>query len=249
MDNDDRTIGRILSRREALRQLGALTLVPLVLPGAGAGAAAAPSVAPDLALQGMSCVVRPTQTVGPYFVDTLLDRSDVRTDPVTRETRPGAPLDLTFNVTRIVNGTCTPFDGAVVDIWQCDVEGVYSDVRDPSFDTRGQRWLRGFQRTDAAGRARFTTVYPGWYRGRTVHIHFKIRTGLDANAGEFVSQLYFDDGYTDAVFGEAPYAGRPARTTRNTSDGIFRRGGSQLLLDVTRTASGHAASFNIGVMI
>ena len=75
------------------------------------------------------------------------------------------------------------FPGAVIDVWHCDAAGVYSDVTDPGFDTTGSDFLRGYQVTDESGRAAFTTVYPGWYQGRTVHIHFKIRTDPDQDAG------------------------------------------------------------------
>jgi protocatechuate 3,4-dioxygenase beta subunit len=245
MDNDDVTIGRLLSRRRALGLLGSLGLLPLT--GAMRGGRAPGSREAGLP-QGV-CVVRPAQTVGPYFVDERLDRSDVRADPVSGAARDGEALDLTMTVTRLVNGTCTPFAGAVVDIWQCDAAGRYSDVRDRSFDTSGQKWLRGYQVADRDGRVRFTTIYPGWYEGRTVHIHFKVRTSMAANAGEFVSQLYFDDRYTDDVFTRAPYAGRPARRTRNANDGIFRRGGSQLTLDVRRVGASHEAPFALAVQL
>ena len=87
--------------------------------------------------------------------------------------------------------------GAMVDICQCDAIGVYSDVRATNgfFNTGGQRFLRGYQVTDASGVAKFTTVYPGWYQGRSVHIHFKIRTNAGGRNAEFVSQLYFDDAF------------------------------------------------------
>jgi protocatechuate 3,4-dioxygenase beta subunit len=254
MDNDDATIGRLLSRRRALGLLGSLGLLPLAGSSRGPGAldtatAGLPRGAAAPGLPQGVCVVRPAQTVGPYFVDERLDRSDVRTDPGTSEARVGEPLDLSMTITRIVNGACTPFAGAVVDIWQCDAAGTYSDVRDRSFDTSGQKWLRGYQVADREGRVRFTTIYPGWYDGRTVHIHFKVRTSVSANAGEFVSQLYFEDAYTDAVFTRAPYVGRPARRTRNSNDGIFRRGGSQLTLDVKRVGTSHEASFALAVQV
>jgi protocatechuate 3,4-dioxygenase beta subunit len=96
------------------------------------------------------------------------------------------------------------------------------DIND-RFDTTGQRFLRGHQVTDRDGIARFTTIFPGWYRGRTVHIHFMIRTSPGDDIGEeFASQLYFDDG-------------------------IFRSGGSQLLLDVTEDEGMYRAIFDIGL--
>jgi protocatechuate 3,4-dioxygenase beta subunit len=162
--------------------------------------------------------------------------------------RPGLPLALTVVVSRLANNTCAPLAGAQVDVWHCDHLGVYSDVRDPQFDTTGRKFLRGYQRTDAAGQARFSTVYPGWYEGRTVHIHFKVRSPADQRPGyEFTSQLYFDDAVSDRVFAEAPYAGRSGRRTRNGGDGIYRRGGSQLLAPVEQAVDGLAAVFHVAL--
>ncbi len=135
-----------------------------------------------------------------------------------------------------------------MDVWQCDEQGIYSDVKDPSFDTTGKKFLRGYQTTDAGGKARFTTVYPGWYRGRTVHIHFKLRTAPAAGAGkEFTSQVYFDDAFTDQVFARAPYAARGPRSTRNRQDGIYRRDGAQLMLSVGPDGAGYTTTFNVAM--
>jgi len=151
-------------------------------------------------------------------------------------------------VSRVDGAACAPLPGAMVDVWQCDADGIYSGVRDPGFDTLDNKFLRGHQRTDAGGEARFVTLYPGWYPGRTVHIHFKIRTEPRAPRGlEFTSQLYFDDAVTDRVHAAAPYGARGRRTTRNREDGIFRRGGDQLMLAPVATADGYAASFAIGL--
>ena len=187
---------------------------------------------------------------GPYFVDERLNRSDIRSDPTDRRVRPGTPLALTLRVSRLGAGDCQPLPGAQVDIWHCDALGVYSDVRDPGFNTIGQKFLRGYQVTDARGEARFVTVYPGWYAGRTVHIHFKIRTAPVAQRSfEFTSQLYFDDMLTDRVHADPPYAATGPRTARNQHDWIFRRGGDQLMLAPTTVADGYAAAFAIGLQI
>ncbi|MGH7751934.1 MAG: twin-arginine translocation pathway signal protein, partial [Gemmatimonadales bacterium] len=125
-----------------------------------------------------------------------------------------------------------------------------SDVRDPGFNTVGQKFLRGYQITGGNGETRFTTVYPGWYAGRTVHLHFKIRTDPSAQRGfDFTSQLYFDDGLTDRIHAAAPYAAKGQRTTRNRDDRIFRGGGDQLILAPAETAGGYAASFAIGLQL
>ena len=109
-------------------------------------------------------MVQPEQTEGPYFVDKMLNRQDVRLDPVTKATQAGLPLRLTFNVSQVTGeGKCAPLPGAQVDLWQCDASGVYSGVKDPLFNTVGQHFLRGYQVTDARGTANFVTIYPGWY--------------------------------------------------------------------------------------
>jgi len=248
MDHDDVQVGRILSRREAIALLGAGGVggaAALGAPGAASAATRAPFRLP-------ACIVRPSQTAGPYFVDTDLDRSDLRSDPTDGSVCEGARLALEFRVSRLDAQRCAPLAGALVDVWQCDAKGVYSGVKDINdrFDTTGKRFLRGHQRTDRDGIARFTTIYPGWYRGRTVHIHFMIRTNPGEDAGEeFASQLYFDDALTDRVFESAPYAAQAGRRTRNPEDAIYRSGGSQLLLDVTEDGDGYRATFDIGLQI
>jgi protocatechuate 3,4-dioxygenase beta subunit len=197
-----------------------------------------------------ACVVRPQQIEGPYFVDERLQRSDIRSDPARGAFQPGVPLQLGFMVTRISGNTCTPLAGAQVDVWQCNALGVYSDVTDPGFRTVGQKFLRGYQVTDPTGAAQFVTIYPGWYPGRTVHIHFKIRTTPTASRGRaFTSQLYFDDAFTDRVHTQAPYASKEPRTVRNANDGIFRDGGEHLVLSPTEHGEGFAATFAIGLQL
>jgi protocatechuate 3,4-dioxygenase beta subunit len=95
--------------------------------------------------------------------------------------------------------------------------------------------------TDASGRATFTSIYPGWYRGRAVHIHFKVHP--DATA-VFTSQLFFNDALSDRVFAQAPYAGRGPRDTPNNRDSIYK---DQLLLTVTGSGQGYTATFDIGI--
>ena len=195
------------------------------------------------------CVVRPELTEGPYFVDEKLDRSDIRPDPSDGSISEGIPLTLAFNVSQVSN-SCTPLANAQVDVWHCDAEGVYSDATDRSFSTVGKKFLRGFQLTDANGRAQFTTIYPGWYPGRAVHIHFKIRTDAGASSGyEFTSQLFFDETITDEAHSLAPYAAKGKRTLLNEGDGIYRGGGSQLLLKPAKSGDSYTATFDIGLQI
>jgi protocatechuate 3,4-dioxygenase beta subunit len=243
MLNDDRPVGRVLSRRQLM-----------ALMGSTAGAAAAHRIASaQTAAPGTTspnCIAIPQQTEGPYFVDERLVRSDIRQDPSTGKTVAGVALDLQLVVTSLAAGnSCTPLAGALVDIWQCDAMGIYSDVRDRSFDTTGQRFLRGQQLSGPDGVVRFRTIYPGWYPGRAVHVHFKIRTQPDGTtpAGEFISQFYFDEALTDRVHAREPYAAHKGQRLRNERDMIYREGGAQLLLPVTEAAQGMTATFNIAI--
>lgn len=243
MTPEDASVGRLLSRREVVTLLGVTGTLWLM------GGSLFPRRA-VAAIHGPSCVVRPQQTEGPYFVDERLNRSDIRSDPSDGHITPGTMLTLTVLVSHLGAGDCRPLEGAQVDIWHCDALGIYSDVKDPSFKTLGLKFLRGYQITDAKGEARFVTIYPGWYEGRTVHIHVKIRTEPQAKRGyEFTSQMYFDDGLTDRVHADQPYAAKGRRNARNQDDRIFRRGGDQLMLAPTATADGYAATFAIGLQL
>ncbi len=249
--DDDKQIGRVLTRREAVAILGAAG-ASLLTGCSTSESSAASSSTPQFAVGKPAppslpgCVVRPAQTEGPYFVDEKLNRSDIRSDPSDGTIKPGTPLELTFAISQLGAGSCTPISGAVVDVWHCDADGIYSDVQDPSFNTRGKKYLRGYQVTDASGRATFKTIYPGWYQGRAVHIHFTVRTNPSAaSAHEFTSQIYFDDAMNDKVFAQAPYKGKGQ--IRNSQDGIFRDGGSQLILAVKPATPGYAGTFDIAL--
>jgi protocatechuate 3,4-dioxygenase beta subunit len=267
-DDDDRPIGRILRRREVLALLGASGLVaacaPTVLSGASPNSQTATSTAAvnsalptattgAIATTGgavatPSCIVRPALTEGPYFVDEKLNRADVRSDPSNGAVKPGLALALTFNVSRVSSAGCAALQNAQVDIWHCDALGVYSDASDPSFNTKGQKFLRGYQVTDGAGKAAFTTIYPGWYQGRAVHIHFKIRTTAAGGAvSDFTSQLFFDDALNMQVFTQSPYSQKGTGWMKNAQDGIYTGGGDKLLLKPAQSGSGYAATFEIGL--
>ena len=117
----------------------------------------------------------------------------------------------------------------------------------PSTPRTARVFLRGYQVTDAEGRVRFTTIYPGAYPGRAVHIHFKVRPQASGRNQDFTSQLYFDDAFTDRVHAAAAYGGAASRRTRNARDGLYLRGGRDLTLDVAENGNGYAATCEIGV--
>jgi protocatechuate 3,4-dioxygenase beta subunit len=156
------------------------------------------------------------------------------------------PLALTLRVSAVGSTGCAPLAGATVDVWHCDAAGVYSDS---GGNTAGKKFLRGHQMTDANGAARFTTIYPGWYPGRAVHIHFKVRILAGPALGnEITSQLYFDEAVTDRVLARAPYSVRGQRT-RNSDDGLYRRGGSRLMLALAEAGTSYAGEFHIGMKL
>ena len=181
----------------------------------------------------VTCVLTPEMTEGPYYIDGEKLRRDIT------EGRPGQPLALRLAVVNA--STCKPIKGAVVDIWHADSSGIYSGF---GAGSANRTFMRGLQRTDASGVATFQTVYPGWYPGRTVHIHVKVHV-----AGNVVhtGQLFFNDAVTDAVYKRTPYSKRPSRTTRNADDSIFVNGGSKSLAKIARQGAGYVGTATMGV--
>lgn len=232
MENDDKPVGRILPRREVITLLGLTGLALL----SGQGRAAT-----DTAL---TCIASPEMTEGPYYVDEDLNRSDIRSDTRTGVVSEGTPLELLLSVSTVGAG-CTPLAGVVVEVWHCDALGVYSGVQDFNFgDSSGTNNLRGNQVTDEGGSVRFTTVYPGFYPGRAVHIHFKV---LTPDGLEFTSQLFFEDALSDEVFAAEPYASQGQRDMQNSDDGIFSGGGEQMIMTARQTPTGYVATCDIGL--
>lgn len=248
MDNDDLPVGRLLTRRDAVRVLAGTTLF------AAAGnrylrAQTLASLRTFSVPSAPSCVAKPELTEGPYFVDEKLNRSDIRSEPGSNVLKAGVPFTLAFAVSKLSANSCTPISDAMVDVWHCDAQGVYSDSHDPGFDTTGKKFLRGYQRTDESGLAKFTTIFPGWYHGRTVHIHFKIRTLSSTNAPyEFTSQLFFDDAFSNTLFAsDSAYKKSDRRDTMNADDGIFRESRGQLTIPVAKNGSALSSSFGIAL--
>jgi protocatechuate 3,4-dioxygenase beta subunit len=182
----------------------------------------------------VSCILTPEQTEGPYYIAGEKLRRNIT------DGRPGAPMLLrTFVVDAT---TCRPIKNAAVDIWHADAGGVYSGF---GAGASSRTFMRGIQRTNAHGLAQFRTVYPGWYQGRTVHIHVKVHVGGNV---VHTGQLFFQDSLTDVVYRRTPYSSRPNRTTRNADDMIYRDGGSRSLLKVKRNSTGvYVATITMGV--
>ena len=239
MSNDtDRHEETTLTRRGSLLGLGGIAAAAL---GAGGALAAldddaeAAAGGPAAVASGLvTCVLTPEMTQGPYYLDGDKVRRDIR------EGRPGTRLDLAASVVDV--STCKPIKSAAVDIWHCDAGGTYSGFAQEG--TAGRTFMRGIQRTNAKGLATFTTVYPGWYSGRTVHIHVEVSLGGNV---VHTGQLFFPETLTDAVYRRAPYSTRPGRDTRNAIDSIFRNGGAKSMLKLAKSGSGYVARITMGV--
>lgn len=158
-----------------------------------------------------TCVLLPEKTAGPFPLDEQFDRRDI-TEGLT-----GHPLRLGL---RVVDDGCAPVPGATVEIWHCDATGDYSAFTDGGGgkdDGAGTTFLRGTQTANDEGIVEFATIYPGWYRGRAVHIHLRVHRDEEI---VLTSQLFFDAGYTEGVYAADPYAENGLPDTSNESDSI-----------------------------
>jgi len=249
-----------LTRRTALGAFGAVSLGALlaacggsddpvtstdVTTSDGATATVAPQSGSAPALDDLfdnaaSCTLTPEETEGPYYFDVDAIRSDIRED------RAGTDLRVAVRVQDAV--ACAPIANAVVDIWHCDAGGIYSGFESASTGGAGgsgptddDTFLRGVQVTDTRGIVEFLTIYPGWYRGRTVHIHAKVHVD---SATALTTQMYFDEAVTDAVYANDPYAEHTGRDTFNDSDGIFDAG---LVMTLAEDRGGYLGVMTFGV--
>ena len=200
----------------------------------------------------------PGVTEGPYWVDEMLNRSDVRSDPSTGVVQQGLPLALAVNVSELnADGTITPLAGAFVDIWHCNAMGIYSDIA--AENSTGQQYLRGYQVSNAHGNVKFMSIYPGWYSGRTPHIHARVRVydaTTDTVTYNLATQFFFDDATTIDVYQNvAPYNTRTTQDTLNGVDQVWTGGsndgspatdaGQYLMLRLAENRTKATASFNI----
>jgi protocatechuate 3,4-dioxygenase beta subunit len=229
---------RQLNRRQAIAGLGTVGLTGLLAAcseeeapsrstTATAEARTTDESLSDLFGDSSACTLTPEQTEGPYYFDVDSVRGDVRED------REGVPLRLALRIRDAER--CEPIPNAVVEIWHCDAAGSYS-----GFEEDGT-FLRGAQVTGAEGIVEFTTVYPGWYRGRTVHIHAKVH--LDRQT-VLTTQLYFDEQTTTAVYRRPPYASDTGRDAFNETDSIFDE---RLVLDLSEAGDGYLGVISFDV--
>lgn len=218
-------MGTLLRRREALVTIGAglgsFYGLRNLLPADDAAAA--------------GCVLQREVTEGPYYLDLGLVRRNIKGG------RKGTPLTLRFTVIDVA--TCKPIENASVEIWHADASGTYSGVQGNTGN-----FLRGIQKTDANGRVRFETIFPGWYRGRTPHIHVKVFAGgNEVHTG----QVFFREAVKRKIYALGAYAGRGQEDTSNARDNIFRDAGSRALVALKRkgehVSSGYTGRLTVGV--
>jgi protocatechuate 3,4-dioxygenase beta subunit len=219
-----------MSRRRALAGLGGVSLSALIAACSGDDDAAPESASRDRTTtsgfdDAAHCTRTAEETEGPFYFEVDKVRSDIRED------REGAPLTLGIRVRAAPK--CEPIKDAVVDIWHCDATGSYSE--------RGETYLRGLQITDSDGVAEFTTIYPGWYPGRAVHVHAKVH--LDKRT-VLTTQFYFDDDVSSRVYLDDPYPGESNRDGFNSSDPFYRQ---ELELTLSREGGGYRGLMTVDV--
>jgi protocatechuate 3,4-dioxygenase beta subunit len=189
-----------------------------------------------------SCTLYPEQQEGPYY-----DNRPVMTRQDISEGLEGIPLSVEMRIVR-ADG-CTPIVGANIDIWHADVRGVYSEYPNMlgGVDASNDTFLRGRQATDKNGWVRFRSIFPGWYPGRTTHIHFKVWL---SGSMEITSQMYFPEDKTAEIYKTAPYDDHGPKDTSNASDGVIQQDSGGVvppLVELTKSRSGYVSKLLITV--
>jgi protocatechuate 3,4-dioxygenase beta subunit len=237
-----------LDRRAAVRLLG--------LGAAGALAACGDDSAnsPTSPSVSSSCGTTLEGEEGPFFVDDSgsgYQRSNVVANLSGSNVQAGVALALSITVLDTKNN-CRPIQGVQVDIWSANAFGVYAG--EPSQGTANESWLRGYQLTDSSGKVSFSTIIPGWYSGRTTHIHVRLRSSYDgaSSGGSNTTQLFFDQTFIDNIYSSvAPYSSRGVNPTRNVNDRVYaqQEKGTNVLTLSGSAGTGYSSSINLYVPI
>ncbi|MGW3285535.1 intradiol ring-cleavage dioxygenase [Streptomyces sp. NPDC001002] len=251
-DNTSEATPTPVGRRTVLIATGA-TAATLAVGAVGAAAPEAPTDATPAAAAAV-CTLTKEMTEGPYYLDGQYVRADVS------EGKAGIPLKLALTV--VDDDTCATIPNALVEIWHCDALGEYSGFVGNNGHTEPDdgTFLRGGVLTNSAGLASITTIYPGWYRGRCVHIHVKVHTGVTLTAdGSFTGgtelhtgQLFIDESITTKVAVISPYSTNTVTRTTLAQDSIYDDGGAASgLMTLTAlgssTAAGYSGTLTLGV--
>jgi len=166
------------------------------------------------------CLLAQAATQGPCTEAADQVREDIS------EGYTGLPMRL---VLRVIDAGCNPVAGAKVKIWHTQITGSYSgDTPNNNMCLKSQadsakHYFRGAQTTDADGRVAFDTCFPGWYRGRAIHIHYTVTL----NGKSFTSQLVFEEDLIAEIFSTHPeYSPYGQPDTKNATDNVV--GGANL---------------------
>lgn len=240
-----------VGRRAALRTIGGAGAAVLGVACASRTSSDAESSQATL----LSCIATPEGVEGPFYVDERMNRSNLVGDTREPFVTAGIPLVLRLGVFAVGERSCAPLEGARIDLWHASAEGVYSDEPSSLLQkkrTVGETYLRGYQLSDRTGRVEFTTIYPGWYANRTIHVHVKVTT--EDRAGkrlEWTTQLYLANAINDVVSSSGAYATRGLRKiARNEDDALYAIDGRDLTIDVRPTpGGGYAGTYDIGLRL
>ena len=221
--------------------LASLAASPAVMLGTRPSLAQETAAASAGLISPNVCMLATEVTEGPYYTDPELVRADIT------EGKDGAPMDMMIQV---VDAACQPIAGARVDIWHCDAQGNYSGYAnqgsDGTLDTSGETFLRGTQMADERGVVTFRSIYPGWYRGRTTHIHHKV---FIDETNVLTGQIFFPDALSQYLYDNVPpYNDRAsARDTVNANDHIAEDAGEGAYAAVREAPDRYVATLVIGV--
>lgn len=195
------------------------------------------------------CALTASETEGPFPIKdpATLERVNIVGD------RTGVDLDIEIT---ILNGneSCEPLEGAIVDIWQCDKDGYYSEyggTQMQTVDYTDQHFLRGRQVADANGKVAFTSIFPGWYQSRATHIHVHIYSSSGKSL--LVTQIAFPEGSSSAVVAvnaasDYGYTKGMSGYTYNSNDNVFSDGVSTEMSSISGSiAEGFSLTHNIVV--
>lgn len=169
------------------------------------------------------CIIFPMSVKARSSGSNPLQRSDVT------EGQAGVPLSLDFTV--VNNKSLMAIPNARIDIWHCNKDGYYSGYANHAGDSpgtqsfAGQTWLRGYQLTDASGKAQFVTIYPGWYQGYSTHIHVEV---FVHNVLKKTLQVIFAEDISDVVHSSELYAANGLNPIRNNQEAIFKENATGL---------------------
>lgn len=186
------------------------------------------------------------------------NRSDIRSDTSNGSLQGGIPLRLVLHVYGVNDtdgdgtGSRVPLKDAKVDVWHSNSQGVQDA------GTAENDFLRGYQMTNDNGTVQFATIYPGWYEGRAIHIHIKVRDYDRSNETlEWTSQFYLNNSINELVHTQPPYSEHGPVPMTNEEDFIYTgpstdglieaNTGQHLMLDIRKDGEGYVGTFNVGL--